>query len=182
MYHTYVKWKSSVLSENISSSFFHCILIVLVIWSLYLSFVQKIFNFINYPSNPLFYHTYVRLKSSVLSENVSNSFFRCILIAYLWLSLYLSVFSKKCKFISVILCNPHFYHAYFTWKSSVLSENISTSLFNCLLIVFVCRSLYLSVFTNKSSILSIISCNPQFSHTYVRWRSSLHKCILFLFQ
>ena len=92
----------------------------------------------------------------------------------IWMPIIISVsFSRKSKILSVVLYNPQFYHEYFRWTSSVLSENISTSLFNCLLIVFVCRSLYLSVFTNKSSILSIISCNPQFSHTYVRWRSSV---------
>ena len=82
-------------------------------------------------------------------------------------------FKKKTSILSFTLCNPQFCHAYFRWKSSVLSENITTSLFNYILIVFLCRSLYLSIFPNKSSILSIILCNPQFYHTYVRWKSSV---------
>ena len=85
----------------------------------------------------------------------------------------IGVFSKISKILSFILCNPQFYHAYIRWKISIPSENVSTSLFNYILIVFVCRSLYLSIFPNKSSILSIILCNPQFYHTYVRWKSSV---------
>ena len=83
------------------------------------------------------------------------------------------IFPRKSSILSVILCNLKFYHAYFRWKSSVLSENVSTSLFNYILIVFVCRSLYLGFFPNKCSVLSIIFCNPQFYHTYVRWKSSV---------
>ena len=97
--------------------------------------------------NPQFYDTYVRLKSSVLPENISTSLFNYLIILFVCLSLYLSFFlKKKSKILSVILCNPLFYHAYFRWQCSVLSENISTSLFNYILTVFVCRSLYLSIF------------------------------------
>ena len=79
---------------------------------------------------------------------------------------------KKSSILSGILCNPQFYHTYIRWKSSVLSENVSTSFFNYILIVFVCWSSYL-IFSNKSSILSIILCNPQFYHAYVRWKYSV---------
>ena len=40
--------------------------------------------------------------------------------------------------------------------------------FNYSQIVFVCRSMYLRIFQDKSSILSIILCNLQFYHTYIR--------------
>ena len=82
------------------------------------------------------------------------------------------IFQRK-SILSVILCNPQFYHTYITWKSSVPSQNISCSVFNRILIVFVCLSLYLSFLTNFKflSILYNILCYPKFSHTYVRWKS-----------
>ena len=88
---------------------------------------------------------HVTLKSSVLPENISISFFNYILIIFGSQSLYLN-FKKKSLIVSVTLCNPQFYHAYFRWKSSVVSENISTSLFIYILIVFVCWPFYLSFF------------------------------------
>ena len=83
------------------------------------------------------------------------------------------IFSKKSSIWSDILYNHQFYHADFRWKASVLSENISTSLFNYMQLVFVCTSFYLSIFPSKSSILSIILCSPQIYHTYITWKSSL---------
>ena len=98
-------------------------------------------------------------------------------------------FSIKSSIVSVILCNPQFYHTYVRWNSSVLSDNISTLLFNyilkyfMLIIVFVivflfqfysniiCKLIivFVGFFQKKPSILSIL-CNPQFYHTYVRWK------------
>ena len=96
-----------------------------------------------------------------------------MIILFVCLSLYLRFFSKKSSIWSDILYNHQFYHADFRWKASVLSENISTSLFNYIQLVFVCTSFYLSIFPSKSSILSIILCSPQIYHTYITWKSSL---------
>ena len=80
-------------------------------------------------------------------------------------------FPNKSSILSVIICKPQFFYIYFRLKSSVLSENISTSIFNHILIIFVCLSLYLSFF-KKSSILLVMLCNPQIYYTYFRGKSS----------
>ena len=129
-----------------------------------LSFVLKkssILSVITY--NLQFYNTYNRLKSSVLPENVSTYLFIYILITIGCLSLNLRFFKKWSIILSVILWNPQFYHAYFRWKFSVLAGNISTSLFNYILNVFVCRSLYLRFFQVNLQFYQL--CNPQFYHT-----------------
>ena len=106
-YHTYVRWKSSVLPENIYTSFFNYILIIFGCLSLYLRFWKKIFNFISYPMIQQFYHTHVRWKSSVHYKNVSSSFFNNTLVVFFCLSLYLSFcFSKYLQFYK--LCYPQF--------------------------------------------------------------------------
>ena len=102
-------------------------------------FPKVIFNFSVNIYNHEFYYTYAWLKSSVLPEHISSSFFNYILIIFRCLLLYLSFFQKYLQFfqLSYIILN-------FRWKPSVLSINISTSLFNYILIVFVCQSIYLS--------------------------------------
>ena len=151
---------------------FKYVIIIFVYLSLYLSFFQKkssIYSVII--CNAQFYDTYVRRKSSVLPENISTSL--CNYIQIIFGCLLFWVFFKISKISSVFLSNPQFYHAYLRWKASVLSEYISTSPFNYIPIVFVCRSLFLSIFLNKISILSISWCNPQFYHTCVRWKYSV---------
>ena len=96
----------------------------------------------------LFYHTYVRCKSLQLTDYVSFSFFNCILIVFVCLSLYLSFFWIN-LILSIMLCNLQFYHTFVRWKPSILSEYISSSFFNCILSVFVCLSLQLSFFSKN---------------------------------
>ena len=76
------------------------------------------------------------------------------------------IFPWKSSILSVILCNPQFYHTCVRWKSSVLSENVSTSFqlySNCICIPIIVSEIFL----RKSSILLVILCNPQFFHTFV---------------
>ena len=61
---------------------------------------------------------------------------------YICLSLYLRLFFKI-QFYK-LCCYPDTYHTNNIWKSSVLYENVSSSLFNNTLVLFLCLSLYLS--------------------------------------
>ena len=87
------------------------------------------------------------------------------------------LFPRIFSILSAILYNPQFYHTYVRWKSSILSENVSSSFFNRILIVFVCPSLYLSFLFQKNLVLKIILCYPQFYHTYVRWKILFYRKI-----
>ena len=134
---------------------YHCIL---VFFKKNLQFNQLsciILNFMIYMLTKIFVSTTKYLH--MLFQLYSNSICMPIIVS--------NMFSKNFSILSVILGNQQFYHAYFIQKSSFLSGNISTSLFNYILIVFVCCSLYLSFFPSKSSILSIILYNPSFYHT-----------------
>ena len=77
-------------------------------------------------------------------RNNSISLFNYILIVFVCWSLYLSFFPNKSSILSIILCNPQFYHTYVRGKSSVLYEIVSSSFFNNTLVVFVCLILYLT--------------------------------------
>ena len=94
-YHTYVRRKSTILIENVSTSFSDYILIVFVCLPLYLwklpqkSSIFKFFLWISLTLSEICY-----TKSSVLSENISNSF---SIMRYFYLYVYKCIwaFSKK---------------------------------------------------------------------------------------
>ena len=75
--------------------------------------------------------------------------FNYVIILFVCLSLYL-FFPKISSILSIIICNPQFYHTYVRLKSAVLPENISTSFFNYILIIFGCLLVYLRFFSKKS--------------------------------
>ena len=106
--------------------------------------------------NPQFYDTYARIKSSILLENISTSLFNYILIIIWWQSLYLSFLNLKFYQLFYVILNLS---CIFRWKSSALSENISTSPSNYILNVLVCRSIFLRSFQVNIHFLSIILCN-----------------------
>ena len=112
-------------------------------------------------SNPQFYHTYVRWKFSVLSQNMSSSFFNCICMP-IFVSEF--SFSKIFKFKIYVILN---FIIHVRWKSCFIQK--------CLHLLFqlysnrICMSTITSeIFLNESSILSIILCNSQFHHTCAR--------------
>ena len=108
-------------------------------------FSQKNLQFYKLSCYPQFYHIYDRSNFSILNENVSSSLLDYILIGFVWLPLYLWKLAQKFSIFKFFPMNfPYLKICYM--KSSVLAENVSTSLFNCILIVFVCLSLYLRFF------------------------------------
>ena len=106
----------------------------------------KTLKFKFFPMNFPYFIRNMLYKIFSFNKKVSNSFFNNVIIEFVCLSLYLR-FSKKI-FLSIIQCNQ-FYHTYVIWKYSVLSEKVSSSFFNCILIVFVCLSFYLSFLFKK---------------------------------
>ena len=92
-------------------------------------------------SYPQFYHTYVRGKYQFyrkMSPLLFAIIFVCVPL-YLWkFPQKFSIF-KFFLWISLIWCET-------CYMKSVLSENVSTSFFNYVIIVFVCLSLYMRVF------------------------------------
>ena len=108
-------------------------------------FSQKNLQFYKLSCYPQFYHIYDRSNFSILNENVSSSLLDYILIGFVWLPLYLWKLAQKFSIFKFFPMNFP-YLKICSMKSSVLAENVSTSLFNCILIVFVCLSLYLRFF------------------------------------
>ena len=139
---------SSVLSENVSSSFCNYILVVFVCKPLYLGKLPQkssIFKFflwislISYETYKIF--SFIRKCLHILFQLCNNCICIPIVVS--------EIFQRKLSMLLVILSNPQFYHTYVRWKSSGLSQNMSSSFFNCILIVFVCLSLYLSFHFQK---------------------------------
>ena len=62
---------------------------------------------------------------------------------------YIWFFLNKSLILSIILCNPQFYHIYVRGKSLDLYANVSPFFFNNTLVVLVCLSLYLSFYFPK---------------------------------
>ena len=98
------------------------------------------------------------------SENLSPFFLTYILILFVCLSLYLRFYQKMSSILSIILCNPQFYHTYVRWKSTVLSENVSSSFFDCILFVFLCFSLHLSLFQKTLNFINYLELSSIFSY------------------
>ena len=83
------------------------------------------------------------------------------------------IFPRKSSVLSVFLCNSQFYTSV-RWKSSVLSENVSSYFFNCILIVFYAyHCIWVSFFKKQPSDLKMILYYPQLFHTSVRWKYSV---------
>ena len=118
-----------------------CILIVHHCLSLYLSlFFKEIFSFKNYLMlSSILFICYTKIFSFIqkclyILFHVYSSFICMPIIVC-------EIFLRKSSISSVILCNPQFYHTYIKWISAVLYKNVSSSLFNNTLFVFVCLSL-----------------------------------------
>ena len=146
--HTYVRWKSSVLYENDSTFSFNYILIVFICLSLYLFF--SIFKFINsyviliFITQTLYEnHQFYMKMSPHVFELYSNCIFMTITVS--------EFFPPKSSILSITLLILYFIIHMVVENLQYFSENISTSFFNCILIVFLCLSLYLCFF--KYSIL-----------------------------
>ena len=93
--------------------------------------------------DPPIYHTNVLWKSCFIRKYLHFLFHlhsNCICMPIIS-----SEFFQQFLILSIILCNPQFYHTQIRWKYAVLSENILTSFFNYILKVFVC--LYIWVFS-----------------------------------
>ena len=63
-------------------------------------------------------------------------------------------FPKISSIFSIIICNPQFYHTYVRLKSAVLPENISTSFFIYIQIIFGCLLVYLRFFQKNLNFIS----------------------------
>ena len=108
--------------------------------------------------------------------------FKCILIVFVCLSLYPSFFLNKSSFFSINLCYPQFYLTYVRGISSVLWENVSTSFFNYILIIFVWAPLYLWKLPQKSSIFKFFLWISLFLWNMLyRIFSFVRKCLHFIF-
>ena len=114
---------------------------------MYLSFCfPKYLQFLKLSYIILTLNIHVRLKSSVLSENVFIYF--SLIYSYICMLFIVSeMLSQKSSFLSIILCYHPFYHPSVRCNASELTEYVSTSFLNCILIVFVCLSLYPSFFS-----------------------------------
>ena len=101
---------------------------------------------------------------NILHENFSfviqylHFIFHYVIILFVCLSLYLSFFPKKSSILSVIICNPQFHDTYVRLKSSVLPENVSTSLFKYILITLF-SFWFPDQSIEESGILIIASCH-----------------------
>ena len=119
-YHTYVRWKSCFIQKYLHLLFqlyFNCIWMPIIVPEIFLR--KSSFLSLFLCSNQL-YHTYVRGKSLVLSENVSFFFLNCILIVFVNLPMYLRIFAKQSSIFKIILSFLQFDHIYIRGKSSVL--------------------------------------------------------------
>ena len=109
---------------------YHCISVFLKYLKYYqLSYV--ILNFIMHilDENHQFYQKISPLPFSIIFYMYLNTD-HCI-----W------VFPNKSSIVSIILCNPQFYHTSVRWKYSVPFKNVSSSCFNNTLVVFLCLSI-----------------------------------------
>ena len=91
-YHAHVRWKSSVLSENVSTSFqlySNCIGMSIIVYEFSFS---KNLHFKKFSYVILNFIIHMLDENLVLYKNVSTSFFNYILIVFLFLSLYLRFF------------------------------------------------------------------------------------------
>ena len=176
-----VTQKSSVLLENVSTFFFTYIQIVFSCLLLYLICYQKIFSFSNFPN----IINFVMHKLAANIQNLQNIFhvpFQLYSIVFVCLSQYLWFFLNKSSILSVILCNPPFYHTYVRGKSSVLSECLHF-LFQLCVIVFVCLSLYLRCFKENLKFFQLSYVILNFIiHMLDENLQFIQKCLHILFQ
>ena len=162
-FNTYVRWKSSDLSENVSCSFFNCILIVFVCLSLHLWFFKKIFYSI-YSFKVSSISTEMWCKNLQFIRKCLHFFFK-LHYNYFCLCTIVSVkIPQNLQFLNFSYVFPLLYVICYT-KPSIFFRKCLHFLFqlysNCICMLKIVSE----VFLRKFSVLSVILCNPKFYHT-----------------